>query len=145
MIEAVSCGGLVIHRGKILLLYKNYNNKYEGWVLPKGTVEEGESHEDTALREVKEEAGVSGQIIEYIDKTLYSFVVPEDTVSKEVYWYLMRSESYDSSPQYEEYFRDSGYYKYHEAYHLLKFDNERYILEKGYGIYKRMRREHKWD
>ena len=145
MIEAVSCGGLVIHRGKILLLYKNYNNKYEGWVLPKGTVEEGESHEDTALREVKEEAGVSGQIIEYIDKTLYSFVVPEDTVSKEVYWYLMRSESYDSSPQYEEYFRDSGYYKYHEAYHLLKFDNERYILEKGYGRYKRMRREHKWD
>jgi 8-oxo-dGTP pyrophosphatase MutT (NUDIX family) len=145
MIEALSCGGLVIHRGKILLLYKNYNNKYEGWVLPKGTVEEGESHEDTALREVKEEAGVSGQIIEYIDRTLYSFVVPEDTVSKEVYWYLMRSESYESSPQYEEYFRDSGYYKYHEAYHLLKFDNERYILEKGYGIYKRLRREHKWE
>lgn len=145
MIEAVSCGGLVIHRGKILLLYKNYNNKYEGWVLPKGTVEQGESHEDTALREVKEEAGVTGQIIVYIDRTLYSFVVPEDTVSKEVHWYLMKSESYESTPQYEEYFRDSGYYKYHEAYHLLKFDNERYILEKGYGIYKRMRRDHKWD
>ena len=57
----------------------------------------------------------------------------------------MKSESYESTPQYEEYFRDSGYYKYHEAYHLLKFDNERYILEKGYGIYKRMRRDHKWD
>ena len=57
MIEAVSCGGLVIHRGKILLLYKNYNNRYEGWVLPKGTVEEGETYEKTALREVKEETG----------------------------------------------------------------------------------------
>ena len=42
MIEAVSCGGVVIFRGKVLLLYKNYRNKYEGWVLPKGTVEEGE-------------------------------------------------------------------------------------------------------
>ena len=35
MIEATSCGGVVIFRGKILLLYKNYKNKYEGWVLPK--------------------------------------------------------------------------------------------------------------
>ena len=31
MIEATSCGGVVIFRGKILLLYKNYKNKYEGW------------------------------------------------------------------------------------------------------------------
>ena len=55
MIEATSCGGVVIFRGKILLLYKNYKNKYEGWVLPKGTVEEGEEYKETALREVKEE------------------------------------------------------------------------------------------
>ena len=41
MIEATSCGGVVIFRGKILLLYKNYKNKYEGWVLPKGTVKMG--------------------------------------------------------------------------------------------------------
>ena len=42
MLEATSCGGVVIFRGKILVLYKNYKNKYEGWVLPKGTVEPGE-------------------------------------------------------------------------------------------------------
>ena len=29
MIEATSCGGVVVYRGKILLLYKNYKNKYE--------------------------------------------------------------------------------------------------------------------
>ena len=56
MIEATSCGGVVIFRGKILLLYKNVKHKYEGWVLPKGTVEQGESFPETALREVKEEA-----------------------------------------------------------------------------------------
>ena len=54
MVEATSCGGVVIFRGKILLLYKNYHNKYDGWVLPKGTVEEGEEYKDTAVREVKE-------------------------------------------------------------------------------------------
>ena len=44
MIEATSCGGVVIFRGKILLLYKSYKNKYEGWVLPKGTVAVSYTH-----------------------------------------------------------------------------------------------------
>lgn len=141
MIEAVSCGGIVIFRGKILLLYKNYKNKYDGWVLPKGTVETGEEHEQTALREVKEETGVSARIIKYIGKSQYSFVVPEDTVEKEVYWYLMTTDSYYSKPQKEEHFTDSGYYKYHEAYHLLKFANEKQILEQAYAMYQELRRE----
>ena len=68
MIEATSCGGVVIHRGKILTLYKSYRNRYEGWVLPKGTVESGETHEQTALREVMEEAGVRATIVKYIGK-----------------------------------------------------------------------------
>ena len=63
MIEATSCGGVVIFRGKILLLYKSYKNKYDGWVLPKGTVEMGETHEETALREVLEETGSKATII----------------------------------------------------------------------------------
>ena len=131
MIEATSCGGVVIFRGKILVLYKNYRNKYEGWVLPKGTVEAGEEFKETALREVKEETGVQAQIIKYIGKSQYSFNTPQDTVEKEVHWYLMMADSYYSKPQREEYFVDSGYYKYYEAYHLLKFSNEKQILEKA--------------
>ena len=84
MIEATSCGGVVIFRGKILLLYKNYRNKYEGWVLPKGTVENGEEYKETAAREVKEEAGVEASIIKYVGKSQYTFNVPEDIVQKEV-------------------------------------------------------------
>ena len=140
MSEAVSCGGVVIYRGKILLLYKNMYKKYEGWVLPKGTVEEGETHEETALREVKEESGVDANLIKYIGTSRYNFSVYEDNIKKEVHWYLMTSNSYDSKPQREEYFVDSGYYKYHEAYHLLKFQNERNILEKAYSEYQKMRR-----
>ena len=68
MIEAISCGGVVIFRGKILLLYKNYMNKSDGWVLPKGTVEDGEEYTETALREVFEESGVEATIMKYIGK-----------------------------------------------------------------------------
>lgn len=145
MIEAVSCGGVVIFRGKILLLYKNYKNKYDGWVLPKGTVEPGEQHEETALREVMEEAGVRASIVKYVGTSNYSFVVPEDTVEKEVHWYLMTAGNYYSKPQKEEFFMDSGYYKYHEAWHLLKFANERQILEKAYSEYQELRKNNKWD
>lgn len=76
MIEATSCGGVVMYRGKILVLYKSYKNKYEGWVLPKGTVEAGEDYKDTAVREVLEEAGVQASIIKYVGKGQYSFSVP---------------------------------------------------------------------
>lgn len=142
--EATSCGGVVIFRGKILVLYKNFRNKYEGWVLPKGTVEEGESHEETALREVKEESGADAHIVKYIDKSHYTFTVPEGTVEKDVHWFLMSGDSYFSKPQVEEYFKDSGFYKYHEAIHLLKFANEKQILEKAYEEYQRLRRADMW-
>lgn len=144
MIEAVSCGGIVIYRNKILVLYKNLKNKYEGWVLPKGTVEEEESFEDTALREVYEETGVRPQIVKYVGKSFYSFNIPKDTVEKDVHWYLMASDSYFSRPQKEEFFLDSGYYKYHEAYHLLKFQNEKQILEKAFNEYQTLRKNNKW-
>ena len=144
MIEATSCGGVVIYRGKILTLYKSYKNKYEGWVLPKGTVEEGENFKDTAIREVREEAGVKASIIKYVGKSQYNFTVPEDTVEKEVHWFLMMANSYYSKPQREESFIDSGYYKFYEAYHLLKFSNERQILEMAYNEYLDLRKSNLW-
>ncbi len=144
MIEATSCGGVVIHRGKILALYKSYKSRYEGWVLPKGTVEAGESFEETALREVREEADVRASIVKYVGKSQYSFSVPEDLVSKEVHWYLMTADNYHSRPQREEFFVDSGYYKFHEIYHLLRFANEEQIVERAYQEYQELRYAGRW-
>lgn len=141
MTEATSCGGVVIFRGKILVLYKSYRNRYEGWVLPKGTVEEGETYPQTALREVHEETGTQPKIVAYVGKSQYTFNVTKDTIRKTVHWYLMMSDSYYSKPQREEYLVDSGYYKYHEAYHLLKFTNEKAILESAYHMYQELKRE----
>ena len=144
MIEATSCGGVGIFRGKILVLYKNYKNRYEGWVLPKGTVEKGETYEETALREVKEETGVEAKIVDYIGRSQYTFNVQEGVVSKEVHWYLMLADSYYSKPQREEFFVDSGYYKYYEAYHLLKFANEKLMLSKAYEMYQVFKKSGTW-
>ena len=145
MIEATSCGGVVIFRGKILLLYKNYRYHYDGWVLPKGTVEEGELFDETAIREVKEESDANAVIVKYIGKNSYTFTAPEDDVEKTVHWYLMAGFSYHSRPLHKEFFEDSGYYKYHEAYHLLKFPNEKMVLKQAYREYVNMRRHGIWN
>ena len=107
-------------------------------------MEAGEEFEETAVREVLEETGVQASIVKYIGSSQYSFNVPEDTVEKEVYWYLMSANSYYSRPQKEEYFVDSGFYKFHEAYHLLKFSNEKQILEKAYNEYLDLKKSNLW-
>ena len=106
-----------------------------GWVLPKGTVEEGESFMETASREVSEESGAKGHIIKYIGKTQYVFRGSDDMVNKSVHWYLMSADSFYCKPQSEEFFADAGFYKFHEAYHLLKFNDERQMLKRAFLEY----------
>lgn len=139
VIEAVSCGGVVIYRGKVLLLYKNQNGRYMGWVLPKGTVEKNEPYKKTALREVKEEAGASAKIIDYIGKTHYNFQADGHIINKTVHWYLMTTDSFYSKPQKEEFFVDAGFYKKHEAIYLLKFQDEKKIMSTAFSMYNSLK------
>jgi ADP-ribose pyrophosphatase YjhB (NUDIX family) len=145
LLEAISCGGVVIHKGKVLLLYKNQNGRYMGWVMPKGTIEAGETYKQTALREVREETGVNARIVQYIGKTQYNFRGSDDIVCKTVYWYLMAADSFRCKPQAEEFFADAGFYKQHEAYHLLKFHDEKQIMRKAYALYNDLRRGKDWS
>ena len=138
MTEAVSCGGVVIHDGKVLLLYKNQNGRYMGWVLPKGTVEPGETYQQTALREVKEETNSDAEIVKYIGKTQYTFRGNEDIVSKTVHWYLMVTDSFDCKPQAEEFFVDASFYKQHEASYLLKFHDEKQMMRRAFMEYNQL-------
>lgn len=65
------------------------------WSFPKGTIEDGETSRDTALRELFEETGISQiEFIEGFTKTMnYSFILSEDgtVVQKEVVYFLART------------------------------------------------------
>lgn len=59
-----SCGAIIFHKtkqGVKVLLVKNNNGRY--WSFPKGHIEKGESEEQTAVREIKEETGLDVEII----------------------------------------------------------------------------------
>ena len=146
--EIISCGGVVIHKNKVLLLYKNQNGRYMGWVMPKGSLEENESYKQAALREVKEESGVSARIVRYLGKTRYSFrAVPlnpqSEILHKTVHWYLCATNSFQCVPQAEEFFADVGFYKQHEAYYLLKFHDEKQIMRRAFAEYSSIRSENR--
>ena len=80
---------IVIRDGKILmerLCYKDANNGKEFFSVPGGGIEEGETPEQTVLRELKEECGLDGTIVKPLaviyshERKEYSFevAVPDD-------------------------------------------------------------------
>lgn len=60
------------------------------WSLPKGHIETGETAEQTAMREVAEETGISGTIVAPLGKIDYWFVSEGKRIHKTVHHYLLR-------------------------------------------------------
>jgi len=131
----ISCGGVVICRGKALILYFK-NRRGTGWVLPKGKSEGGENHKQTALREVLEEGGAKAKVLKPLGKTGYSFRRGNLHITKTVHWFLMSANSFYCKPQAEENFADVGFYKQHEAYHMLKYQDEKEILCRAFDEWR---------
>ena len=60
------------------------------WSLPKGHIEQGETAEQTAIREVAEETGIRGDVLAALGSIDYWFVTEGRRVHKTVHHYLMR-------------------------------------------------------
>jgi ADP-ribose pyrophosphatase YjhB (NUDIX family) len=101
--RAESFGGVVVRpldTGHEVALIRTKNMKgRQVWTLPKGTAEEGETREQTALREVLEETGIEAEIIEPLEDITYWFVVAAERsrFRKTVRYYLMRATGGDPS------------------------------------------------
>jgi 8-oxo-dGTP pyrophosphatase MutT (NUDIX family) len=60
------------------------------WSLPKGHIEQGETADQTAIREVAEETGIRGDVLAALGSIDYWFVTDGRRVHKTVHHYLMR-------------------------------------------------------
>jgi ADP-ribose pyrophosphatase YjhB (NUDIX family) len=61
------------------------------WSLPKGHIEEGETPEQTAIREVAEETGISSEIVQPLGTIDYWFVANNRRIHKTVHHFLMKA------------------------------------------------------
>jgi 8-oxo-dGTP pyrophosphatase MutT (NUDIX family) len=104
------------------------------WQLPKGLVDKGESPEEAALREVREEAGITARIDKLIDKVEYWYQSKRGSerirYHKFVYFYLMWYESGDVSDHDNE-VNEARWVAINEAIPLLAFRSERAIVERA--------------
>jgi 8-oxo-dGTP pyrophosphatase MutT (NUDIX family) len=128
-----SAGGVVFLGNGILMLQKINGD----WVLPKGKIEAGETCEQTAMREVKEEASIKTKIISPIGETSYRFKnywSNNHVVEKSVVWYLMKALNSAPHPQREEGFVDAKFIHKGNVVNLAKYDDERDILIRALEI-----------
>ncbi len=98
------------------------------WVLPKGHIEPGESPEAAALRELKEEAGVTGEIVDRLP--LQSFKKPKEEVI--VQYYLVREVA--SAEALEK--RSLRWEDEETALQVLTFEEAREALRNAAGVLK---------
>jgi 8-oxo-dGTP pyrophosphatase MutT (NUDIX family) len=89
----VSAGGLIVSAENppraALICHRNRGGGKD-WCLPKGHVEPGETIEQTAIREIFEETGLHGELLEKLGEISYSFRVGSVRVRKTVHHYLLR-------------------------------------------------------
>jgi len=104
-VDEVSAGGLVIDTtGKLGLLIgrrdqKDASGKRILWSLPKGHIEEGESPEQAALREVQEETGIESVIEKSLGVIDFWFMAGGKRIHKTVHHYLFRESGGLLAPQ----------------------------------------------
>jgi 8-oxo-dGTP pyrophosphatase MutT (NUDIX family) len=104
----VSSGGFVISKSdpSLVALMARFNRggKLE-WCIPKGHLEQDETSEQAAIREVFEETGLEAQIIQHLGEVNYQFIQDGSKISKTVHVYLMQQTggelSFDKDPHKE--------------------------------------------
>lgn len=94
-----AAGGLVENeKGETLMIYC-----YRHWDLPKGHIDEGETADVCAVREVAEETGVAGaKIVRFLCNTFHTYDVYGVWELKRTSWYHLVADSCEPNPQKEE-------------------------------------------
>lgn len=124
----VSAGGLVLRRREstydALLIGRGQPRI---WSLPKGHLELKESHEQAALREVREETGCWAEIITKLSEISYWFYLNGRKHKKSVTFYLMRYLSGDTANHDHE-VDEAQWFEIMGARKLLKYVNEKRLI-----------------
>jgi len=92
--KEISAGGVVYRRVddgiEVVLASRRTRRGELAWGLAKGGIEEGESHEEAAVREVQEETGLTAEIEASLGETKYFYVWEDTRIRKTVHFFLMR-------------------------------------------------------
>ena len=142
----ISSGGVIFKRKdnsfEVALVSKK---KGKIWCLPKGHIEEGESLKETAIREVKEETGLRGDIVNKVDDIIYWYSNKDKKgelikIFKRVYFFLLKyveGETKDHDHEVE----NVQWFDIKKARKILTYKTEQDVMKKAEKILKNLQEE----
>jgi 8-oxo-dGTP pyrophosphatase MutT (NUDIX family) len=131
----VSAGGVVVHEGNVLVIVPTRTAADGSHVLclPKGNLDDGESNAQAATREVREETGVTAELVSELGEIRYWYVRDHRRVAKSVFFFLFRYVSGDLSDHDEEVL-EARWMELTEAQKALSYPEERDIVARALAI-----------
>ena len=135
-----SSGGVLVRRlrGRWMVAAIRPAGRPPGlWALPKGQIDEGESGEETALREIAEETGATGRSLGKLGDVRYWFTWEGERIFKVVSFFLVRYEA-GKLGEIPEAFRhevaEVRWLPLDDAPRLLAYQGERRLTEKARAV-----------
>ena len=129
--HAVSSGGVVFKKTpkgvRVALISKE---KGAVWCLPKGLQEKGETARHTAVREVREETGLSARVINKIGSIDYWFYWKTRKIHKVVHFFILRYTG-GSTANHDHEVERSKWFSMEDAMTRIVYKNELQILRKA--------------
>jgi len=131
---ATSAGGIVVRFDdgipSLVIGARRRDRDILTWTLPKGTPNAGETREQTAVREVREETGLDVRITDVLDSIEYRFVQRGTRIHKTVHYFLMEPVGGDLS-RHDHEFDQVRWVRFDEASGFLTFETERSLVARA--------------
>ena len=127
----VSFGGVVVRGDDVVVIVPRGRRRVLG--LPKGGPDPGESPEQTAAREVREETGITATVRDRLGQVDYSYRRSGRRTEKTVHFFLCIFESGDTADHDHE-VQDVRWMPLREARRRLSYPGERAMIERALSI-----------
>jgi 8-oxo-dGTP pyrophosphatase MutT (NUDIX family) len=143
-VKETSAGGFVLASDgspRVALIGRLTKRGALEWCVPKGHPEGDETLVQAAEREIFEETGIQGEVIELLGSIDYEFYTPEKHIAKTVHHYLLRQTSgeltVDGDPNHEAV--ETRWFDISELHNVLSHENERRMARGVIEWYERLK------
>lgn len=125
IVREPTAGGIVYRRDangdvEILLI----QDAKDRWTIPKGHIEEGETAQQTARREIGEEAGLHEvEVLGWLGKIHFRYRRVDKLVLMTTQIYLVKAVGDTNAIQKEEWMNDIKWFKFHDALDVIEYED----------------------
>ncbi|MBC7943018.1 NUDIX domain-containing protein [Candidatus Saccharibacteria bacterium] len=125
IVREPTAGGIVFRRNddgaiEILLI----QDSKDRWTIPKGHIEEGETAQQTAKREIGEEAGLNDtDVLGWLGKIHFRYRRVDKLVLMTTQIYLVRAKGDTNAIQKEEWMNGIKWFKFHDALDAIEYED----------------------